>query len=134
MTRRRAVDPRTGRLYRVVEKPARLGAPPPALRRARLDNLALIPGSLLPFKKEWQALANQLPEGSTLIILPSSHGSARQTLEKVSRSMKAKGQRVTTLSQDQLPLEPFRRQPTRKARRSGPLLSSACGMQVGFVR
>ncbi len=78
--------------------------PPRALRKAKLDNLALVPGSLLPFKEEWQKLANDLPEGSTLIILPCSNGSARQTLEKVSRSMKAKGQRVTTLSQDQFPL------------------------------
>ena len=71
--------------------------PPHALRKAKLDNLALVPGSLLPFKEEWQKLANDLPEGSTLIILPSSNGSARQTLENVSCSMKAKGQRVTTL-------------------------------------
>ncbi len=78
--------------------------PPRAIRKAKLDNLALIPGSLLAFKEEWQDLANKLPEGSILIILPSSNGSARQTLEKVSRSMKAKGQRVATLSQDQLPL------------------------------
>ena len=78
--------------------------PPRALRKAKLDNLALVPGSLLPYKDEWQRLANQLPEGSTLIVLPSADCSARRTLESVSRSMKAKGQRVTTLSQDQLPL------------------------------
>jgi hypothetical protein len=81
----------------------RLTRPPATIRKAKLDNLTLVPGSLLPFKEEWQKLANELPEGSTLIVLPSSNGSARQTLEKVSRSMKAKGQRVTTLSQDQLP-------------------------------
>jgi len=94
---RRAVDPKTGRLYRVIGTPARLPAPPPAVRRATLDNLVLVPGSLLPFKETWQALANQLPEGSTLIILPSSNGSARRTLEKVSCSLKARGRRVTTM-------------------------------------
>ena len=77
-------------------------AAPRALRKAKLDNLALVPGSLLPFKKEWQELARQLPEGTTLIVLPSSKGSVRTTLEKVSNSMKAKGRRVTILSQDQL--------------------------------
>ena len=98
----RAVDPKTGRLYRMIGKSTRLAAPPAALRRATLDNLALVPGSLLPFKKTWQGLANQLPEGTTLIVLPSSTGSVRTTLEKVSNSMKAKGRRVTILSQDQL--------------------------------
>ncbi len=88
MTRRRVVDPRTGRLYHVI-RPARLTPPPAALRRATLDNLALVPGSLLPFKKQW-------------IVLPSSKGPVRTTLEKVSSSMKAKGRRVIILSQDQL--------------------------------
>ncbi len=71
--------------------------PPRALRRAKLDNLALVPGNLLPFKKAWQELANQLPEGSTLIVLPSSDSSARKALEKVSSMLKAKGHRVRTL-------------------------------------
>ncbi len=77
--------------------------PPRALRKAKLDNLALVPGSLLPFKEEWQKLANDLPEGSILIVLPSSDSSARKALENASRSMKAKGQRVTMLSHEQLP-------------------------------
>ncbi len=81
----------------------RLTRPPATIRKAKLDNLALVPGSLLPFKKEWQELANQLPEGSTLIVLPSAEGSARATLEKVSKSLKAKGRNVTTVSRDQLP-------------------------------
>ena len=59
MRRRRAVDPRTGRLYRII-RPAWLAPPPAAVRRATLDNLALVLDSLLPFKKEWQALANQI--------------------------------------------------------------------------
>jgi hypothetical protein len=73
--------------------------PPQAIRKAKLDNLALVPGSLLPFKKEWQQLANSLPEGSTLIVLPTAKGSARTILEKVSQALKAKGRRVTTISQ-----------------------------------
>ncbi len=72
-------------------------APPRVVRKAKLDNLALVPDSLLPFEKERQELANQLPAGSTLIILPSSDSSARRTLEKVSSMLKAKGHRVRTL-------------------------------------
>jgi len=46
------------------------GTPRRALRKARLDNLALVPGDLLPLKEQWQRLANDLPEGSVLICMP----------------------------------------------------------------
>ena len=108
----RAVDPRTGRLYRILgpaRAPARsvpgaaarrsFGAPPPALRTAHFDNLAIVPASLLPDKAEWQALANALPAGSTLIVLPEKPGAARAALERVSRSLAAHGSRVTTIEQ-----------------------------------
>lgn len=51
----------------------RLSRPPQVLRRStvHLDNVALIPGSLLPLKAEWQAIANNLSTGETLIVLPS---------------------------------------------------------------
>ena len=78
------------------------GRPPMTLRKAKLDNLSLVPGSLLPFKDHWQELANQLPEGSTLIILPTKDSPPRKTLERVSSSMKARGRRVFTLSADRV--------------------------------
>jgi hypothetical protein len=100
---RRAVDPKTGRLYRILGParavPRSFGAPPPALRTAHLDNLAIVPASLLPEKAEWQALANTLPAGSTLIVLPDKPGAARAALERVSRSLAAHGSRVTTIEQ-----------------------------------
>jgi hypothetical protein len=37
-----------------------------------LDNLALVPASLLPFKAQYQHLANTLPKGDILIILPAT--------------------------------------------------------------
>jgi hypothetical protein len=76
----------------------RFSKPPHALRRpgVRLDNVAVVPASLLPFKHEWQAVANGLPHGS---VLPCSTTSARQKkiLERVSTHLKSKGRRVTTL-------------------------------------
>jgi hypothetical protein len=35
-----------------------------------LGNIALVPASLLPSKKVWQRIANNLPDGDILIILP----------------------------------------------------------------
>jgi hypothetical protein len=96
----RAVDPRTGRLYRVVGPARPFRSPPKALRRARLDNLAIVPASLLPHKAEWQALANTLPEGTTLIVLPRHRSAARAALERISGDLSSKGSRVETVEQD----------------------------------
>jgi hypothetical protein len=46
--------------------------PPQALRKAKLDNLVLVPASLLPLKGRYQAIANQEVAGTTLIVLPAS--------------------------------------------------------------
>lgn len=48
--------------------------PPRALRRARPDNLALVPANLLPFKGQYQAIANDLPTGTTLIVVEEASG------------------------------------------------------------
>lgn len=48
-------------LYRFSEPSARL-------KKARLDNIALVPASLLPFKAAYQREANHLPMGSVLCV------------------------------------------------------------------
>ena len=60
--------------------------PPKAIRRAqvKLDNVALIPGNLLPFKSAYQEIANGLPKGGILIVLP--------------HELKNKGHRIVTVS------------------------------------
>jgi hypothetical protein len=60
--------------------------PPKAIRRAqvKLDNVALIPGNLLPFKSAYQKIANGLPKGGILIVLP--------------HELKNKGHRIVTVS------------------------------------
>lgn len=98
--RRRPVDPRTGRVYEVVSGARPVDNPPRALRRAKLDNLAIVPASLLPFKAKWQALANSLPVGSAVIVLPSKPGAARATLERVSSQLTARGASVMTIVHD----------------------------------
>jgi hypothetical protein len=76
----------------------RLTRPPHRLirRGVKLDNVALVPASLLPFKTEWQAIANELPQGDILIVLPSQ---ARQ--QRVARIVAArlseKGKRVRVM-------------------------------------
>ena len=73
--------------------------PPKALRRARPDNLALVPASLLPFKAIYQQLANDLPTGATLIVLPKAPGKPGQTLGNVASQLVAKGHQVTVVAE-----------------------------------
>ena len=80
-------------------KPYQFTKPPQALRQPglKLDNLALVPASLLPFKAQWQALANSLPTGSILICLPPTDSPQRKALETVAMLLRADGYNVTTL-------------------------------------
>jgi hypothetical protein len=70
---------------------------PRAIRKAKLDNVALVPASLLPFKDEWQEIANQLPKGNILVVLPSSSKQQR-IAEQTAENLKDRGQHVTTLA------------------------------------
>ena len=72
-------------------------SPPVALRqrRVRFDNL-VVPTSLLPHKLQYQQLANTLPHGQVLILVPDDERE-RQTLHQVAAHLMAKGRPVTTL-------------------------------------
>ena len=76
------------------------GSPRPlqALRRAKLDNLTLVPASLLPFRKEYQAIANQQPPGTIVVIVPHGHSGQRRTLELFAEGLRARGQSVHLVS------------------------------------
>jgi hypothetical protein len=80
--------------------PRRFSRPPRALRKAQLDNLVLVPASLLPFKAEYQEIANELPGGTTLIVLPEDDEAQRQRLESVAATLQAKGRPVVKLVSD----------------------------------
>jgi hypothetical protein len=82
-------------------RPYRFTKPPQAIRHAQLDNLALVPANLLPYKDQYQHLANTLPTGNILIILPETDQPLRKTIETVANHLKANGHRVTTLSAHQ---------------------------------
>ena len=81
----------------------RFHQPPKALRRSgiRLDNVALVPARLLSERERWQDLANQLPRGGVLIVLPSTNARQRQFLKGVARRLAANGHRVATVTSDQ---------------------------------
>jgi hypothetical protein len=78
---------------------------PRALRRpqVRLDNLTLVPASLLPRKADYEAIANDLPRGEVLLVLPPIDSPERTTMQRVAQLVRAKGRHVTVLTEERLP-------------------------------
>ncbi len=74
---------------------------PRAVRKARLDNLALVPASLLPFKEQWQDVANSKPGEHVLIVLPKVENRPQNVLKRVAAQLREKGHQVTTISAEQ---------------------------------
>ena len=83
---------------------------PRALRRpqVRLDNLTLVPASLLPRKADYEAIADQLPRGDVLLVLPPAGSPERTTMQRVAQLFRAKGRHVTVLTEERL--QPIGRQ------------------------
>src|SRR5436853_2818423 len=48
--------------------PYHISEPPARLKKARFDNFALVPASLLPLKETYMSLANTYPTGSVLCV------------------------------------------------------------------
>src|SRR4051812_36885868 len=57
--RGRGMQKQYANMYRLTDQPLLLRR-----RGLQLDNVALVPASLLPLKSEWQKQANELPQGT----------------------------------------------------------------------
>ena len=80
-----------------VSLPYRLGKPPAAVRKARLDNIALVPASLLTKKTKYQTIANNLPSGGVLICQTEQKQRIGHILTQVARFLKENGHVVRIL-------------------------------------
>lgn len=76
--------------YQIVE-------PPKALRKAKLDNIALVPASLLPRKGKYQTIANNLPGQGVLICRNEKKERMSHILERVATFFRKNGHFVKTL-------------------------------------
>lgn len=77
---------------------------PRALRRpqVKLDNLTLVPASLLSRKADYEAIANDLPRGEVLLVLPPPDSPERTTMQRLAQLFRAKGRHVTVLTEERL--------------------------------
>jgi len=76
--------------------------PPAPLGRARLDNVALVPGNLLPYTKRWHQLAGELPQDELVIVLPENDSKQRKTLSTVADLLEKSGHHVTIVTEGEL--------------------------------
>jgi hypothetical protein len=82
---------------RQLPLPYRIGRAPRAVRQARLDNVALVPASLLPRKGKYQTIANNLPKGGVLICQTDKKERISRILERVADFFRQNGHFVRTL-------------------------------------
>ena len=75
--------------------PYHFSEPPARLKKARLDNIALVPASLLPLKGTYQPLANTLPTGSVLCV-PGTQ-KQRTIMATITQFFKDHGHTVITM-------------------------------------
>ena len=78
-------------------RPYRIVRPPRAIQKARLDNIALVPASLLFQKGKYQTIANNLPERGVLICETNKKERFTTILERVALFFRQKGHLVKTL-------------------------------------
>ncbi len=74
-----------------------IGRPPKALRKAKLDNIALVPASLLFHKGKYQTIANHLPGQGVLICETDKQERISRILDKVAAFFRQNGHFVRML-------------------------------------
>jgi hypothetical protein len=79
----------------------RLTNPPEALLKARLDNIAIVPASMLGLKALWQTAANTLPQGGVLLCHSQQNTRQRKLLERVGETFRQHGHVVMNLPVEQ---------------------------------
>jgi hypothetical protein len=77
--------------------PYRIRRVPRAVRNARLDNVALVPASLLPRRGKYQKIANNLPKGGVLICETHKKQRIAYILAQVAKWLRENGHFVRTL-------------------------------------
>jgi hypothetical protein len=79
----------------------RFARAPKALHSARLDNIAIVPASMLPLKGTIQHMLNTLPQGGVFLCHSAANAKQKRVLERVGEVFKQHGHVVTNLSLDQ---------------------------------
>jgi hypothetical protein len=76
----------------------RFTTPPKALLKARLDNIAIVPASMLPLSKILKEKVNTLPKGGVFLCYAPENSRQRKIIERVGETFREHGHVVRSLS------------------------------------
>jgi hypothetical protein len=76
----------------------RLTNPPKALLKARLDNIAIVPASMLPLTETLKEKVNTLPKGGVFLCYAQENSRQRKILERVEETFRKQGHAVKSMS------------------------------------
>jgi hypothetical protein len=72
--------------------------PPKALLKARLDNIAIVPASMLPLTQTLKEKVNMLPKGGVFLCYAQENNRQKKILELVEETFKQQGHAVRSVS------------------------------------
>ena len=72
--------------------------PPKALLNARLDNIAIVPASMLPLTHTLKEKVNTLPKGGVFLCYAKENSRQRKILERVEETFREQGHMVKSMS------------------------------------
>lgn len=70
---------------------------PRSVRQVRRDNLALVSGDFLSQKAIYQKIANTLPRGAVLVVLPVNNSVQKRAMLDVAKQMSQQGIQVSVV-------------------------------------
>ena len=76
----------------------RLTNPPKALLKARMDNIAIVPASMLPLTEIVKEKVNTLPKGGVFLCYAQENSRQRKILERVGETFREHGHAVKSMS------------------------------------
>jgi len=76
----------------------RLTNPPKAILSARLDNIAIVPASMLPLTQTLKEKVNTLPKGGVFLCYAQENRRQRKILERVGETFREQGHVVRSMS------------------------------------
>ena len=76
----------------------RLTNPPKALLKARMDNIAIVPASMLPLTQTLKERVNTLPKGGVFLCYAKENSKQKKILERVEETFRGHGHVVRRLS------------------------------------
>jgi hypothetical protein len=72
--------------------------PPKALLKARLDNIAIVPASMLPLTETLKEKVKTLPKGGVFLCYAHENSRQRKILERVEETFREHGHAVKSMS------------------------------------